>query len=91
PKVYEAVKKFLVPVEISEHSFYRFTLDVGEEKPIAVLHPEVTLDLMHAVTPQVLTRAPYELPSILALVVESAPSLQLDTRYLRLIELVEAS
>ena len=91
PKVYESVKKFLVPVEISDHPFYRFTLDVGEEKPIAVLYPEVTLDLMHAVTPQVLTRASYELPSILALIVESAPSLQSDTRYLRLIELVEAS
>lgn len=91
PKVYEAVKKFLVPVEISDHPFYRFTQVIGNEKPIAVLHPEVTLDLMDAVTPCVLTRPPYELPSILALVVESAPSLQSDTRYLRLIELVEAS
>ena len=80
-----------MPVEISDHPFYRFTQVIGNEKPIAVLHPEVTLDLMDAVTPCVLTRPPYELPSILALVVESAPSLQSDTRYLRLIELVEAS
>ncbi|WP_409288482.1 hypothetical protein [Pseudomonas sp. KCJK8927] len=91
PKVYEAVKKFLVPVEISDHPFYRFTQDIGNEKPISVLHPEVTLDLMDTVTPSVLTRPPYELPNILALVVESAPSLQSDTRYLRLVELVEAS
>ena len=52
---------------------------------------KLRIEPMRAVTPQVLTRPPYELPSILALVVEIAPSLQSDTRYLRLIELVEAS
>ncbi|WDG77768.1 SIR2 family protein [Pseudomonas chlororaphis] len=91
PAVYEAVKKFLVPVETNEHPFYRFTREISDEKPITALFPEVTLDLINRVTPQVLTRPPYQLPKVLALIAETEPDLTSDPRYLRLIELVERS
>ncbi|UPG85995.1 hypothetical protein L2Y94_01125 [Luteibacter aegosomatis] len=90
PAVYEAVKKFLVPLEINDHLFYRFTREI-DDMPITTLFPEVTLDLLNRTTPNVLTRSPYELPKILALVAEAQPSLMTDTRYLRLIDLIERS
>lgn len=91
PAVYEAVKKFLVPVEANDHPFYRFTREISDEKPIAAQFPETTLDLMNRATPQVLTRPPYELPKVLALIAETEPDLTSDPRYLRLIDLVERS
>ncbi|WP_206363425.1 hypothetical protein [Cupriavidus necator] len=91
PAVYEAVKKFLVPVETNDHPFYRFTREISGEKPITALFPEATLDLMSRATPQVLTRPPYELPKVLALIAETEPDLTSDPRYLRLIDLVERS
>lgn len=91
PAVYQAVKKFLVPVETNDHPFYRFTLEKNDEKSITVRFPEATLDLMNRATPEVLTRPPYELPKVLALIAESEPDLISDPRYLRLIDLVEGS
>lgn len=91
PAVYEAVKKFLVPVETSEHPFYRFTREINDEEPLTVRFPEATLDLMNRVTPRVLTRPPYELPKVLAVIAETDAKLTSDPRYLRLIDLVERS
>jgi hypothetical protein len=91
PAVYEAVKKFLVPVETHDHPFYRFTREISDEKSITALFPEATLDLMNRATPLVLTRPPYELPKVLALIAETEPDLISDPRYLRLIDLVERS
>ncbi|MEG8248645.1 SIR2 family protein [Pseudomonas paracarnis] len=91
PAVYEAVKKFLVAVETNDHPFYRFTRELNDEKPITVLFPETTLDLMNRVTPQILTRPPYELPKVLTLIAETQPDLKSDSRYLRLVDLVERS
>jgi hypothetical protein len=90
PAVY-AVKKFLVPVETNDHPFYRFTQEISDERSITALFPEATLDLMNRATPQVLTRPPYELPKVLALIAETEPDLISDPRYLRLIDLVERS
>ncbi|NOD65442.1 SIR2 family protein [Ruegeria sp. HKCCD6109] len=89
PVVYRAVKRFLVPVETDRHPFYRFTREVGTDEPITIQFPEETLDLLNAVTPQILSRPPYELPKILALVGETSPELRADHRYLRLMDLVE--
>ncbi|UVJ44302.1 SIR2 family protein [Pseudomonas sp. LS1212] len=89
--VYEAVKKFLVPVETNDHPFYRFTREINEEMPITALFPEATLDLMNRATPQVLTRPASELPKVLALIAETESDLTSDPRYLRLIDLVERS
>lgn len=91
PIVYEAMKKFVVPVETNDYPFYRFTREIRDEKPITVLFPETTLDLMNRATPQVLTRPSYELPKVLALIAETEPKLTSDPRYLRLIDLVERS
>jgi len=91
PAVYEAVKKFLVPVETKDHPFFRFTRDIDDEEPISAQFPEETLDLMDRTTPLVLTRPPYELPKVLELIAESKPELASDPRYLRLIDLVERS
>lgn len=91
PAVYDAVKKFLASVETNDHPFYRFTNDINKGEPITVRFPEATLDLMNRVTPQVLTRPPFELPKILALIAETDPKLISDCRYLRLIDLVERS
>ncbi|WP_208108383.1 SIR2 family protein [Paludibacterium purpuratum] len=91
PYVYEAVKRFLVPVETDEHPFYRFTQEISGERPITTRFPETTLDLVNIVTPLVLTRPPYELPQILTLIAETEPRLTSDPRYLRLIDLVERS
>lgn len=89
PAVYEAVKKFLVPVETNDHPYYRFTREINDKRPITALFPEATLDMVNRITPQVLTRPPYELPKVLALIAESEPELTSDPRYLRLIDLVE--
>ena len=89
PVVYASAKRFLVPVDSDHHPFYRFTREVGEDEPITAQFPAETLDLLDTVTPQVLSRIPYELPKILALVSESSPDLRADHRYLRLIDLVE--
>lgn len=91
PAVYEAVKKFLVPVEADDYLFYRFTREISGEKSVTVLFPEVTLDLLNRATPQVLTRPLYGLPSVLELIAETKPDLISDPRYLRLIDLVERS
>ncbi|WP_095189808.1 SIR2 family protein [Pseudomonas sp. Irchel 3E19] len=91
PVVYEAVKKFLVPLETNDQPFYRFTRELSDESPITTLFPGTTLDLINRATPQVLTRPPYQLPMILALIAETEPSLASDKRYLRLIDLVERS
>lgn len=91
PAVYEAVKRFLVPMETNDHPFYRFTGEIGEDTPITVQFPEATLDLMSRATPQALTRPSYELPKVLALIAEAEPALMSDPRYLRLIDLVERS
>ncbi|MEN3029294.1 hypothetical protein [Chromobacterium amazonense] len=91
PAVYEAVKKFLAPVETVDHTLYRFSNQMNDEKPIAALFPETTLDLMDHITPQALTYPPYELPKVLALITETKPGLTSDPRYLRLIDLVERS
>lgn len=91
PAVYEAVKKFLVPVETNDHPFYRFTRELSGEKPITARFPDATLDLINRATPQVLTLPSYELPKVLALISETKPDLTADPRYLRLIDLVERS
>lgn len=91
PAVYGAVKRFLVPVETNDHPFYRFTREIDDEEPITKRFPEATLDLMNAVTPDVLTKPPYELPQVLAVIAETDPALTSDPRYLRLIGLVERS
>jgi len=91
PAVYEAVKKFLMPVETNDHPFFRFTREIDGEVPITVRFPEVTLDLMDRATPHVLTRPPYELPKVLELIGETKPDLTSDPRFLRLIDLVERS
>lgn len=89
--VYEAVKAFLVPMETSDHPFYRFTREVNDEEPITVRFPKETLDLMHRVTPGVISRPPYHLAQVLALIAETDPTLTSDRRYLRLIDLLERS
>lgn len=91
PAVYEAVKNFLVPVETNDHPFYRFTREMNGEKPLIAKFPETALDLINRVTPQFLTRPPYELPRVLAVIAETDPALTSDSRYLRLIDLVERS
>ena len=91
PAVYASVKRFLVPVETDRHPFYRFTKELDDETPLTAQFPEATLDLVDMVTPKVLTRPPYELPKILAVIADVAPELTSDHRYLRLIDLVERS
>lgn len=91
PAVYEAVKKFLAPLEMNDHLFYRFAHEITDEKSLTTLFPEVTLDLMDKVTPGDLARPPYELPKVLSLIAEAEPGLASDPRYLRLIDLVERS
>jgi hypothetical protein len=85
------VKQFLVPVETDRHPFYRFTKELDDEVPLTAQFPEVTLDLVDTVTPNALSRPPYELPKILEVIAEVAPELTSDHRYLRLIDLVERS
>lgn len=91
PIVYAAVKKLLIPVETNDNRFYRFTREFNDEQLITERFPESTLDLINTITPQVLARPSNELPMILALIAESEPSLTSDSRYLRLIDLVERS
>ena len=89
PAVYDAAKKFLVPIEMDGHPFYPFTHEINQKKPITTLFPVETLDLMHSITPSVPSRLPNGLPTILNLIADTEPSLTSDYRYLRLIDLVE--
>lgn len=91
PAVYHAMKAFLVPVEMTDYPFYRFTREVNEEEPITVRFPRETLDLMNRVTPGVLSRPSYQLGQILALIAETEPTLTSDQRYIRLVDLLERS
>lgn len=91
PAVLEVAKIFLVAVEMNDHPLYRFTRDVSGEEPLTTRFPEATLELLDRVTPQVLSRRPDELTSLLALIAETAPALTSDRRYLRLVDLVERS
>jgi len=91
PAVYASVKRFLVPVETDRHPFYRFTKELDDETPLTAQFPEATLDMVDVVTPNMLSRPPYELPKILAVIADVAPELTSDHPYLRLIDLVERS
>ncbi len=91
PAVYEAVKKFLIPVESNSPSFYRFTRVLEEEEPITVRHPKATLDFLDTITPTRLSHPSYDLPQILSLIEETAPDLTTNAQYLRLIDLVDSS
>ncbi|QBC42930.1 SIR2 family protein [Iodobacter fluviatilis] len=91
PAVYEAVKKFLVAVDTDDLQLYQLIDEGDNQKPIAVLFPETTLDFLNRVIPPVVLRLPYELPEALAHIVEVNPDLTSDPRYLRLIDLVERS
>lgn len=86
--VYEVVKRFLVEVETPDHFLGRFSRD---NDSITARFPLTTLDLMDRATPQVLMQSPQELPKVLVLIAEAEPALQSDSRFLRLIELVERS
>jgi len=89
--VYGALKRFLVEVESTDHSLYRFTQEFGEAAPISVRFPEASLDLMYRITPSVLTTQPFELSQMLELIAESDARLRRDRRYLRLMDLVESN
>lgn len=91
PIVYEAVKRFLVPIEANNMSLYHLTLVHGDEQPITVLFPGLTLDLIRRVVPRVLSCEPYELTKVLALILETDPGLKSDSRYIHLIDLIERS
>jgi len=91
PSVYEEVKRFLVPLEMHDHPFYRFTREISGDTSIAAKFPEAALDLIDRATPQALSRTPNELPKILESIAESGSHLRSDPRYLRLVGLVERS
>ncbi|BEN29015.1 SIR2 family protein [Serratia marcescens] len=89
PEVYDSVKTYLVPIETIDHLFYRFTRELGGKGAIAAIFPETTLDLLDKITPQIFTRTSGELQKILELIEDTDTSLIKDSRYLRLIALVE--
>lgn len=91
PEVYESVKKFLVPVEMNDHPFYRFIRDSDGQEPITARFPEETLDLIDRATPLTLARPSYELPKILAMIAEVDAGLVANQRYQRLMDLIERS
>ncbi|KQN76361.1 hypothetical protein ASF04_25530 [Duganella sp. Leaf61] len=88
PDVFEAIKKFLVPIETDE-LLYWLTQSSDVENSLAERFPETALDLMNVMTPSILTRTPYELATLLIVISSVKPSFLSDPRYIRLIELVE--
>ena len=89
PTVLTAVKEFLVSVEPDQDSLYLFARVSCEEGSITSQFPAETLDLMDAVIPKVLSRSHDEFKEVLAQIIESAPELSSDCRYLRLMDLVD--
>lgn len=89
PLVLRSVMRYLVPVENETHWLYRFTREVGGEKPLTAKHPSAVLDLLDAIVPNDPSAAPIELAEILDLIEATDPSLARDRRYFRLIDLVE--
>ncbi len=91
PVVYNAVKQFLVPTKTADHSFYLFTRVNQEEKSIAALYPEETLDLVSRTIPQAFDYPLFGLKELLELIGDASPILKADPRYVRLIDLIECS
>lgn len=89
PEVYEAVKLHLVPIEGESHWLYRFTREVGGERPITSDHPIEVLDMLHMIIPNSAESPPYELRQTLNLVADADDSLVGDPRFIRLLELTE--
>jgi len=91
PEVYSAVKVFLSTADWKTYPFHGFVRGFSDGDPMSVRFPEISLDLMNTVTPEVPSSPLYELPEILSLIAEAAPQLTADARYLRLIDLIESS
>ena len=89
PKVYAAVKRFLVPIEIDSILFYRFTLSAEGKESITIQHPEEVLDLMNTLTPVKTSYHSNALPKILTIIKATDPKLAADPRYTRLIDLID--
>ena len=89
--VYSAVKCLLSPVDIGRVDFHGITREREKDVPVAKQHPEDVLDLMDKLVPKKLPPVFDALPLILEFVVEAAPKLQADSRYTRLIKLMDQS
>ena len=84
------MKPHLVPVEGESHWLYRFTREVGGEKPITSEHPSEVLDMMDTIIPSSSEFPPYELKQILDVISESDEQLVGDPRFNRLLALTES-
>ena len=89
PAVLRAVRRFLVPVEGESHWLYRFCRDIGGDESLTVRYPETVLELLDVVVSNSAENVPYELAQILDLVEETDSRLVRDSRFLRLITLIE--
>ena len=90
PAVYQVVKRLLIPMEIDSLLLFKIKGEFNGERSIAVRHPEPVLDLMDKLTAEKLSSPSEDLPYILSLIEKADPKLASDSRYLRLIDLVES-
>ena len=89
PIVFSAVRKFLIPVDIDDMLFYRFTRKKEGGEPIATQFPEEVLDLMDTLVPGKLPSRFDALPKILAFIRDANQGLATDYRYIRLSNLID--
>lgn len=91
PKVLQAVRQFLVPVDRDLHWLYQFGREVGDRKPLTTSYPSDVLELLDAVIPSQSDTLPHYLFETLNLIEETDPNLVADYRFVRLVELIEKS
>lgn len=89
PMVYAVIKHFLVPVGYDSYLFFAFTRDGGEDMCLTQRFPEMVLDMMSRITPQVSSALPIGLQDILSIIAETDIRLVNDSRYQRLTDLME--
>lgn len=89
PAVLHAVQKFLTPVQEGLHDLYYFSRELNDSGILTEKYPEEVLSLLSSIIPIYTDSVPYELSSILELIIETEPELSKDNRYLRLMDLVE--
>ena len=85
PDVVDTILPFLGPASRLLRIRYLLGSGNGKERiEIAAKYPIHTLELLHAFVPDDPRDAPYELGRVLKLVVDSAPELRQDHRWVRL-------
>ncbi|MGM7317849.1 SIR2 family protein [Idiomarina sp. ST10R2A5] len=89
PNVLRSTSRFLTQIRGNNHSLYNLTRESKEQFVLTTTYPTDVLELLDLVISNDKDELPYELSTILELIEEAEPSLTIDIRYMRLMQLIE--